>query len=159
MSRKWVSSVFEQIRTTDEGIWTNIQQVSGSPTFWADHNWWEWPNMSSMWVALHCLNISEPLMRTWCGWTHDRVWVALLCLNYWWEGWICIQGVSCSSLFEQIKTTYEYDWMCIQQVSCSPLFEQFRPTNKNGWICIQRVSYSLVFELTRTTYENGWTCI
>ena len=103
------SSLFEQIKSTDQNGWTPIQQVSHSPVFEqirsTDHNGWT----SRMWVALHCNCLSrllvDPLLNThpasellytvwadrwqmpqihWPGWTHpSRLWVALQCLSRW----------------------------------------------------------------------------
>ena len=51
-------------------------------------------------------------------------------------------------------------WTCIQVVSPSLVFEQIRTTDKNhGWTSIQGVSPFSVFVLIRTTNKNGWTLI
>ena len=131
---------------------------------------------------LSSLSWSEPLMRMadMCPacellssvWTYE---------NHWWECWTCIQTVSCSPVFELIRTTDKNGWhpsrlwvslhclswseqlmrmakTSIQGVSHSPLFGQMKITDKNGWTCIQAVSYPPVIEQMRTTDKNGCTC-
>ena len=92
-----ISSKFEQIKTTDENVWTSAH-----------------PGLGSELLSSVCLSRSESPMRM-CG--HPS---------------IQDQEVSCSLVFEQIRTTDKNWSKPIQAVSPSPLFKQIRTTDKNG---------------------------
>ena len=151
------SLVFEQIRTTDGSDWTPIQRVSHSS---ADQNhWWEWLKINpGSELLFSFLSRSEPLMRI----EHpSRKWVAIQFFEQRTtdkSGWIPIQNVGHSPVFEPIKTTDENGWTPIQDVSHSPVFEQIRITDKNGWLLsVDCKLLSKVFEQIKTTNEGGWT--
>ena len=145
-----LSPVFDQIRTTDETCWTYVQIVS----------------------PFQFLTRSQPLIRMGPG--------CKLLFSFWAyqnhkKGWtlVCIQGVSYSLLWPCQKHWWE--WL-IQRVSCSPVFEQIRTTDKNGWshskwVTLQSSSRSeplmklaehissLWVALNYWEELNYWTCI
>ena len=149
-SIKCVSSfpVFVQIKTTDKKDWTCIQCVSPFPVFEqirnTDKNCWKMHPVceylfhflrrsealirmaelaSSMWVPLQCLDRSEPLTRI------------LECVHP--------ECEFLSTVWSE-PPTWTWAWTCIQFVSPSPLFVQIRASKyaSRVWVPLQCLSSS-----------------
>ena len=68
----------------------------------------------------------------WVDWNHWQEWVN-----------VHLGGELLSSVLAD-QTTDKNGWTCIQRVSCSPVFEQIRTTDENVLTRVQQVSFSSV---------------
>jgi hypothetical protein len=127
ISRMWVGS-----RVSRSELLMNTYLVCELLSFvWVgENNYWWAEHVSSEWVALQSLSRSELLMRVAACPVCELLTGFWANQNHWWEWLNTLQTVSCSLVFEQIRTTDVNGWTCIQRVSYSVCADQ--NINENG---------------------------